>query len=123
MNQYKQKVEIFFELKGTPDSSRESYWRRMNAFLIFLQERHKSIEEMTFEDIQQYILLLKREKNLSPGTINNYISAIKFFYTYVLEKEWNSIKVPRLKRTQSFPVIPSKEEVLLLLESTNKFET
>ncbi|SEN88384.1 hypothetical protein SAMN05192533_1281, partial [Mesobacillus persicus] len=29
MNQYEQKVELFFELKGTPDSSRESYWRRM----------------------------------------------------------------------------------------------
>ena len=42
---------------------------------------------MNEEDIQQYILYLKREKGNSAGTINNYISAIKFFFTYVLEKD------------------------------------
>jgi integrase/recombinase XerD len=122
MNQYEQKVELYFELKGTPDSSKESYWRRMNAFLSYMQEHTRPIEEMTLEDVQQYILYLKKDKGLSPGTINNYISAIKFFYTYVLEKEWNSIKVPRMKRAQSFPVIPPKEEVLLLLNSTNNLK-
>jgi integrase/recombinase XerD len=122
MDPYKQKVELYFELKGTPDSSRESYWRRMNAFLIYMQERNRPIEEMTLEDVQQYILYLKKDKGLSAGTSNNYISAIKFFYTYVLEKEWNPIKVPRMKRVQSFPVIPSKKEVLLLLNSTNNLK-
>ena len=119
MKHYEQKIELFFELKGTPISSRESYWRRMRAFLNYLQKLKRPIEEMTHEDIQQYILHLKREKGLSAGTINNYISAVKFFYTYVLEREWNPIKVPRMKRTQKFPVIPSREEILLLLNSTN----
>ena len=118
MKQYEQKIELFFELKGTPDSSRESYWRRMRAFLNFMQGLKKPIEELTLEDIQQYILYLKKEKGLSAGTINNYVSAIKFFYTYVLEREWNPIKVPRMKRTQKFPIVPAKEDVLLLLNST-----
>lgn len=122
MKQYEQKIELFFELKGTPDSSRESYWRRMWAFLSYLEKIKRPIEEMTHEDIQQYILYLKREKGLSAGTINNYISAIKFFYTYVLEKEWNPIKVPRMKRTPKFPVIPSREEVLTLLNSTTNLK-
>jgi integrase/recombinase XerD len=122
MNSYEQKVELYFELKGTPDSSRESYWRRMNAFLLYLQERNRPIEEMKLEDIQQYILFLKKDKGLSSGTINNYISAIKFFYTYVLDKEWNPRKVPRMKRAQSLPVIPPKDEVLFLLNSTNNLK-
>jgi integrase/recombinase XerD len=122
MDPYEQKVELYFELKGTPDSSRESYWRRMRAFLNYMLDRRKPVEEMTHEDIQQYILYLKREKGLSAGTINNYISAIKFFYTYVLEREWNPIKVPRMKRTQKFPVVPSREEVLLLINSTTNLK-
>ena len=77
---------------------------------------------MTLEDIQQYILYLKREKGLLAGSINNYISAIKFFHIYVLEREWNPIKVPRMKRTQKFPVVPSKEEVLILLDSTTNLK-
>ncbi len=122
MNQYEQEIELYFELKGTPDSSRESYWRRMRAFLAFLQDRNKPIHEINEGDIQQYILYLKKEKGLSAGTINNYISAIKFFYTYVLDKEWNSRKVPRMKRIQKFPVIPSREDVLTLLHSTENLK-
>lgn len=122
MKQYDQIIELYFELKGTPDSSRESYWRRMRAFLSFMQERNRPIDDMNEGDIQQYILYLKRDKGLSAGTINNYISAIKFFYTYILEKEWNSRKVPRMKRIQKFPVVPSKEDVLSLLDSTNNLK-
>jgi integrase/recombinase XerD len=122
MKQYVQKVELFFELKGTPDSSRESYWRRMCAFLNYMQKIKKPIDEMNHEDIQQYILYLKKEKELSAGTINNYISAIKFFYTYVLEREWNAVRVPRMKRTQKFPVIPSREEILSILDLANNLK-
>jgi integrase/recombinase XerD len=122
MKQYVQKVELFFELKGTPDSSRESYWRRMFAFLNYMQKIKKPIDEINHEDIQQYILYLKKEKELSAGTINNYISAIKFFYTYVLEREWNPVRVPRMKRTQKFPVIPSREEILSILDLANNLK-
>jgi site-specific recombinase XerD len=122
MNYFEKKVELYFELRGTPDSSREAYWRRIRAFLTFLQERNISVEEMTEEDIQQYILYLKKDKGLSAGTINNYVSAIKFFYTFVLDKEWNSRKVPRMKRTKKFPVIPSKEDVIELLNSTDNLK-
>jgi integrase/recombinase XerD len=122
MKQYVQKIELFFELKGTPDSFRESYRRRMWAFLNYMQNIKRPIEELSPDDIQQYILYLKKEKGLSAGTINNYISAIKFFYTYVLEREWNPIKVPRMKRTQKFPVVPSREEILSLLNSTNNIK-
>ena len=82
-----------------------------------MQDQERSIEDTNEKDIQQYILYLKRDKGLSAGTINNYISAIKFFYTYVLQKEWDSRKVPRMRRKSSFPVIPPKEDVLALIQS------
>lgn len=122
MNPYEQKIELYFELKNTPESSRESYGRRMRALLKFMEGLHRPIENLTEEDIQQYILYLKNNKELSAGTINNYISAIKFFYTYVLDKEWNPRKVPRMRRTKSFPVIPSREEVFTLLRSINNLK-
>lgn len=122
MKHYDKKIELYFDLKGTPDSSRESYWRRIRAFLSFMQSSNKSIEDMKEEDIQQYILFLKKEKGLSAGTINNYISSIKFFYTYVLEKDWNEKKVPRMKRVKTFPVIPSREDVMALLDSTENLK-
>lgn len=122
MNQYEQEIDLYFELKGMPDSSKESYLRRMNAFIAFMQDRSVCMEALTEKDIQQYILYLKREKGLTAGTINNYISAIRFFYTYVLQKEWNPKKIPRMKRRAHFPVIPPREDVLVLLEVTTNLK-
>lgn len=122
MNHYEQEINLYFELKDTPDTSRESYHRRMNAFTQFMQKSSKCVENVTEADIQQYILYLKREKGLSAGTINNYISAIRFFYIHILGKEWNSKKVPRMKRRSKLPVIPPKEDILAILNATSNIK-
>lgn len=122
MNQYEEEIKLYFELKDSSESSRESYLRRMKAFIQYMQDRDKSLEDLNFKDIQQYILYLKKEKHLSPGTINNYISAIKFFYIYVLGKEWDTKKIPRMRRKHYFPVIPPKEDVLAILNSTTNLK-
>lgn len=122
MNNYLQEINMYFELKGTPESSRESYLRRMNAFIQFIQLRGQPLEKITERDIQQYILYLKQEKGLSSGTINNYISSVKFFYTHILNKEWNPRKIPRMKREKKFPVIPPREDIFAILNATTNLK-
>jgi site-specific recombinase XerD len=119
MEQYKKKADLYFELKDAPESTRESYLRRMNGFISFMRENEKPIDDTRLEDIQQYILYLKKERRLSAGTINNYISAVRFFYTYVLEKKWDTMKVPRMRRPEKMPVIPTKADVMTLINNTN----
>ena len=80
MKNYEQEINLHFELKGTPKSSQESYFRRIKVLITFIEYQNKSIDEITESDIQQYILYLKKEKKLSAGTISNYISGIKFLY-------------------------------------------
>ncbi|MDQ0233643.1 tyrosine-type recombinase/integrase, partial [Metabacillus malikii] len=122
MDHYERKIELFFELKGTPDSSQESYRRRILAFLGYMNKCNRPISEMNEHDIQQYILHLKKENGLAASTINNYISSIKFFYTYILEKDWNNRKVPRMKRIQTFPIVPSRDEIFSLLDATKNLK-
>lgn len=122
MKKHEEKIKLYFVLKDTPESSQESYWRRMRAFLTFIEENNKAIDNIDFEDIQHYILYLKKDRSLSPGTINNYISAIRFFYTYALDKEWNTRKVPRMRRPSKFPVIPPREDVFSLINSSNNLK-
>jgi len=122
MKKYEQQINLYFELKGTPESSRESYFRRMKAFITYIDTQNKDIEDIIETDIQQYILYLKQEKKLSAGTINNYISGIRWFYTVILGKEWNAGKIPRMKRIVAFPVIPSRKDVLSLVNSTTNLK-
>ena len=42
MKKYEQQINLYFELKGTPESSRESYLRRMKAFIIYIENQKKS---------------------------------------------------------------------------------
>ncbi len=118
MVDFNQKMQLYFDLRGTPSSSRESYLRRAKAFTEYIEAKDKDLNETTIEDIQQYILYLKKERGLSTGTINNYISSIRFFYTHVLDKEWNKKKLPRMRRIQKMLVIPPKQDVLAILEGT-----
>lgn len=121
MRNYDKEMALYFDLKGTPESSRESYSRRVKAFIDFI-EKDKPMEDVSVGDIQQYILYLKEEKNLSAGTINNYLSAIKFFYTFILDKEWNTRKIPRMKRKHHFPVIPAREDIMTMINGTSNLK-
>lgn len=123
MNSYREEIELYFELKNTPESSRESYLRRAEAFIKYLQDgNNKCLEETTEEDIQQYILYLKNKRLLSAGTINNYISAVRFLWTHVLNREWDSKKIPRMRRKVTFPVIPPKQDLIMLLNSVENLK-
>jgi integrase/recombinase XerD len=122
MEKYQQQINLYFELKDTPESSRESYFRRMKAFILFIENQNKAIEDVTESDIQQYILYLKHEKNLSAGSINNYISGIRWFYTIILEREWNAKKIPRMKQIPAFPIVPAKIDVLTLINATSNLK-
>jgi len=122
MKEYEKKIELYFELKGTPESSQQSYRRRIKAFMKYQQKHQRCLENLTDNDVHQYILYLKKEKGLAAGTINNYISAIRFLYTFVLNKEWDTTKFPRMKRVHAFPVIPSREDVLAILRGTTNLK-
>lgn len=118
MRDYHQAMDLYFELKDTPEPSRKSYRLWLKAFYEFMQTKNKDVAKTTLSDIQEYILYLKQEKALTAGTINNYISAIRFFYTHVLDKEWNKKQVPRMKRIRTLPVIPPKEDIMAILDSS-----
>lgn len=110
---------IDMDLHCLAEATQEGYLRRTK---IFLREVSKEPETINMEDIKKYILHLKNDKKLSLGTINAYISGIKFFYTISLRKDWDEKKVPRMRGYQSFPVVLSKEEVFEILDSVSNLK-
>ena len=99
MQKYLEKLKIDMELRGMSESTQESYSRRVKTFF---SEVNKEIEVVTPDDIRNYIICLKHNKKLSLGTINAYISALKFFYSITLEKRMGCKKSSSYERLQSF---------------------
>ena len=116
MIRYQEVINKYFELKDTPESTQESYHRRISIFIKYIEDQQKVIEEISENDIQQFILYLKNDRKLQPGTINNYTSAVKFLCTHLLDMDWNSRKIPRMRREEKLPVVPPKEVILALID-------
>lgn len=114
MNTYLEKMITDMKLRGMSEATQEAYVRRAKQFLT---DSKKNINELTTDDIRKYIIYLKDIKNLSFGTINAYISAIKFFFYVTLEKDWDSRKVPRMRGYKSFPAVLCKDEVFDIIDS------
>ena len=56
------------------------------------------------------------EKKLSPESINQFVSAVKFLYLNTLEMPWGQEQFPRVRRPSKLPVVLSPEEVAQFFE-------
>jgi site-specific recombinase XerD len=74
----------------------------------------KSPADLHPDDIKQFQLYLLHERKLSPVSVNQAMSAMKFLYRITLEKDWANQKFPRVRVPHRLPVVLSGEETLLL---------
>lgn len=78
----------------------------------------RKIETVTPGEINDYLLYLIHEKNISSCQQNQRINAIKFYYEKVLGQERRCYKVNRAKREKTLPDVLSKEEIKSILDAT-----
>jgi site-specific recombinase XerD len=90
-----------------------------NRFLChYLQ---KLPEEIQAFDIKKFLAAVEQGRDYSAATMNQALSAIKFFYTRVLPKDIIE-EQHRPRQDRRLPVVLSKEEIkkILLLETNSK---
>lgn len=111
---YLDKLLQDMKLKNFTASTIETYWLATKNFLKYL---NKDASLLTYADIRNYIFYLQREEGKTPSTINCYLGAIRFFCEYTLGFDWNSRKVPKMKLDKKLPLILTKEEVNIYINS------
>lgn len=109
-----EKMKRDIQMSGFKDITCEGYLRRVN---IFLRTLTTPVEEITLDDILEFLRHLRYEKKYCIGTVNSYRSALKYFYEVTLEKPWSDKKVPRLRGYKPLPSILSKSEVFAFIEA------
>ena len=65
--------------------------------------------------------LSERMKTKRYTTVNAEYSGLKMFFVHVLEREWNTEKLPRPRKEKPLPVILSKQEVEALINHAGSF--
>ncbi len=96
-----------------------TYLHMLNA----LEEYHNtSIDEISIDQIKDFLQYCIGIKRVSVSYINQVISAVKILQKDVLGKEWESIRIKRPRRIKNLPVVLSKEEVKSMIEITGNLK-
>ena len=112
MGKFSEQMTMDMELKGFASKTQEAYLAGVRGFVRYFGQSPDLLGEM---DIRKYLHHLIKERNLSQSTINQSYSAVKFFYQTTLQREWNALRIPRIKGKKKLPVVFSLQEVGELL--------
>lgn len=88
-----------------------------NYISFFLDYTGKNPEELTCQDVRDF-LLVKKSEGLKPATLNLYNSAIHFFFRNVLHILWDDMTVPRMLPEHNLPTVLTRTQVGQLLDAT-----
>ncbi len=116
MDKYFNSYKEMLSLRGLADHTLMGYCTYIRSYLDYLSNiLHKQPEDVSWQELRDYIFWLQKERSLSDRTINASISQLRFFTLYVLHKPWDPTQLP-MRRFETFlPFVPSREEVLQCL--------
>jgi integrase/recombinase XerD len=96
------------QLRNFAQETQRNYIHHIKGLGQFYQT---SPEHLDLEDVRTYQLHLLNERQHSPEAVNQFVSAVRFFYRVTLEAVWPDNAIPRVRVPHKLPVVLSPEEV------------
>jgi integrase/recombinase XerD len=119
MSALRQKMIEDMQLRGLAVRTQEAY---VNAVLQLSRRLKKSPDCIDEEELREYFLYLKNEKQVAESTFSIALCGIKFFYEHTLGKEWHTLQFTRPDRKKKLPVVFSTDEVKRVLDCVHRFQ-
>ena len=95
----------------------KSYRNHLEALLRYCPNEKPS--KINLQQIEQYILYKRREKNISASTLNQLISALNAFFGRVLGQEEKVQQLQRPKKDRTLPNFASEDEIKQLIKAAD----
>jgi len=109
MTPLRQRMIDDMQLRNFAPATQRNYIHYVAEFAKYFR---LSPEHLDLEAVRQYQLHLVNERKLSPQSVNQYVSAVKFLYTVTLEMPWSDDCFVRPRCPIKRPVLLSPEELL-----------
>jgi integrase/recombinase XerD len=108
MTELRRRMIEDLQLRGLSARAQEMYVRAVRQLAPHF---HKSPEQLTEEELRQYVLHLKNVRTYSRSATTIARCGIKFFCEHTLNREWTTLTCVRPPREKKRPVILSLQEV------------
>lgn len=118
MDKYFYSYLEMISLRGLSDHTRISYSTYIRSYLDYLSNvLGKFPEDVSWQELRDYIKWLQLERGLSDRTINCAISQLRFFTMYVLHKPWDDTQLPLRRFDTYLPFVPSQEDTFTFINT------
>jgi integrase/recombinase XerD len=108
------KLDEDLKLSGYAKRSRQSYVRAVRQLMNFWGRPLEEIEE---QHVREYWLHCKDELDWGGATLRISYSGIKFFFQKTLKRDWETLRILKVQRHITPPVVLSVDEVRNVLEA------
>ena len=119
MTVLRQKMIEDMQLKGLAVRTQEAY---VGAVRQLSRHFKKSPDRIDEQELRDYFLYLKNEKQVAENTFSIALCGIKFFYEQTLKQEWHTLQLVRPDRKKKLPVVLSVEEVKRILGCVRRWQ-
>lgn len=116
MTPLRQKMVDLMTFRQLSPKTHIAYLNIVTRLSVYYQ---RSPEQITIEEIKQWLIHIANERHWSASTTHQAINGLKFLYHQVLEYDKTFIDIPLPKRPQKSPVLLTQTEVYGLLHSAN----
>lgn len=118
MDNYLTTFREMISLRGLTNHTITSYSTYIKAYLQYLDSHLQlSPEEVSWQQLRDYIRWLQHSRSLSDRTMNAVISQLRFFTIYVLHQPWDSFQLPTRKFDVYMPFVPSQHDTWTFISS------
>jgi hypothetical protein len=100
-------------VRGFGEKTRNDYIRNVRAFAAFIG---RSPDTAIAEDLRRF-QLHQTQSGMQPPSINSAVSALRFFFTVMLDRPDLARRLTIVHRPRRLPAVLSAEEVALLLQA------
>ncbi len=106
-------------------SSRKYSTPTMDSYVFYTKElltfAKKPPEQLTSDDVKAFIEYLVNVKQYASSTVSLGINALRFFFFYVLHKEF-IYDIPNVRRDKKLPVVLNSDEVTALIAACSNIK-
>src|ERR1051325_9950020 len=97
-------------LRGTATRTQESYVAAVHGLA---KHYHLSPEQVSDEQLKEYLFYLAQEKEYAARSLNIVVSALRSFYRLVLKRSVDQLRlvIPRVQRAIRRPQVFAEEEL------------
>jgi integrase/recombinase XerD len=116
VTQLRKKMLEELQRRNYAQSTAKQYIRIVREFANYY---NKAPDQLGPDQIREYSAYLFRERKLDPGTVQQHVAGLRFFYVKTLKRHFLLEDLPMPKRSRRIPEILSPEEVARLIDSAS----